>query len=84
MAETGLARLLESAYCLAPWGAARSRPFTRADLAKLHHSLRETPTEANRPPSLISRMLSLAGRWGLAAGCIQLLPACREVPRAAA
>jgi integrase len=38
---------------------------TRADIAKLHHSLRETPYEANRILATLSKMFNLAEAWGL-------------------
>lgn len=37
----------------------------REDIAKFHHSLRQTPTQANRVLALLSKMFSLAERWGL-------------------
>jgi len=39
--------------------------ITRADVLKLHHSLREAPYEANRTLALISKMMNLAEAWGL-------------------
>lgn len=39
---------------------------TRADVARLHHSLRETPTQANRVLSVLSRLFAVAGKWGYA------------------
>jgi len=38
---------------------------TRADIASLHHALRQTPTAANRVLALLSKMFNLAERWGL-------------------
>src|SRR5512132_2455942 len=38
---------------------------TRADIGKLHHSLRETPHQANRVLALVSKMMNLAEKWGL-------------------
>ncbi len=37
----------------------------RADVARLHHSLRKTPYEANRTLALLSKMFNLAEAWGL-------------------
>lgn len=51
---------------------------TRADVTKLHHDLRDTPTNANRVVALLSKMLTLAERWGLRAE--QSNP-CRNVDR---
>jgi integrase len=39
--------------------------LTRADLAKLHYSLRATPVEANRTLALLSKMLNLAESWAM-------------------
>ena len=38
---------------------------TRRDVVKLHHSLRDRPTLANRVLSLLSKMFALAEAWGL-------------------
>jgi integrase len=38
---------------------------SRADVARLHHSMRETPGGANRTLALLSKMFNLAERWGL-------------------
>ena len=37
----------------------------RADIAKLHHGLRESPIAANRTLSLLTTMFNLSERWGL-------------------
>ncbi len=39
--------------------------MTRADITKLHHSLRETPYQANRALSLLSKLFNLCEKWGL-------------------
>jgi integrase len=57
-------RLLDKRV-LPPLGRRKVADLTRADLAKLHHSLRGTPIEANRTLALLSKMLSLAEQWGL-------------------
>ena len=38
---------------------------SRADVARLHHSMRGTPGGANRTLALLSKMFNLAERWGL-------------------
>ncbi len=38
---------------------------SRADIARLHHSMRATPGGANRTLALLSKMFNLAERWGL-------------------
>ena len=38
---------------------------TRTDIANLHHSQRETPYQANRALSLLSKLFNLAEVWGL-------------------
>lgn len=37
---------------------------TRADIGRLHHSLRKTYYQANRVLALISKMMNLAEKWG--------------------
>ncbi len=39
--------------------------ISRADVRKLHHSLRATPVRANRVLALLSKMLNLAESWGI-------------------
>lgn len=57
-------RLIGS-HLLPAIGAKKVASITREDIAKIHHSLRETPYEANRTLALSSKMFSLAERWGL-------------------
>jgi integrase len=38
---------------------------TRADVAALHHRRRTAPADANRMTMLLSKMMSMAERWGL-------------------
>jgi len=48
--------------------ALSSRPLlsiTRADIVKLHHALRDTPYQANRALSLLSKLFNLCEKWGL-------------------
>jgi len=46
-------------------GSLRVAELTRADVARMHHRHRETPVQANRAVSLLSKMMRLAERWGL-------------------
>lgn len=46
-------------------GRYKAADVTRADIAKLHHRLRETPFEANRTLALLSKMFNMAEVWGL-------------------
>lgn len=39
--------------------------ITRADVARMHHQLRDTPRQANLAVSILSKVLSLAELWGL-------------------
>jgi integrase len=39
--------------------------LTRTDVQRLHHRMRETPFEANRTLSLLSKLMNLAELWGL-------------------
>lgn len=57
-------RLIGS-HLLPAIGAKKVASITRDDIAKIHHSLRDTPYEANRTLALASKMFSLAERWGL-------------------
>ncbi len=41
------------------------KSITRADIAALHHKLRETPYAANRCLALLSKIFNLAERWSL-------------------
>lgn len=52
-------------HVLPALGPKKVAAITRADVAKLHHSMRKTPGAANRVLSLLSKMFSLAERWGL-------------------
>ena len=46
-------------------GRRKVAAVTRADVAELHHELRETPYLANRVVALLSKMFHLAERWGI-------------------
>ncbi len=48
-------------------GALRVEDVRRVDIGNLHHTLRETPTQANRVVTVLSKMFNLAERWGLRA-----------------
>jgi integrase len=45
-------------------GRRRLDTIGRADVVRLHHSMRDTPGAANRCLALLSKMMSLAERWG--------------------
>ena len=45
-------------------GNQRVRDVKRADIARLHHAHRAAPYEANRVLAVLSKMLSLAEKWG--------------------
>lgn len=57
-------RLFER-FILPALGRQKAKNVNRADVTKLHHSLRETPYQANRVMALLSKMFNLAERWGL-------------------
>ncbi len=57
-------RLIEKRI-LPTLGKRKVADLHRADIAKLHHSMGSTPTEANRTLSLLKAMLNLAERWGM-------------------
>jgi integrase len=58
-------KLLLRVHILPRLGPAKIAAITRADVAAIHHTLRRTPTTANRAVALLSKMFNLAERWGL-------------------
>ena len=52
-------------HVLPALGTKKVATVTRADIASLHHAMRETPGAANRALSLLSKMFALAEQWGL-------------------
>ncbi len=46
-------------------GRLKVEDVTRRDVGDLHHALRATPYAANRVVALVSKMFSLAEKWGL-------------------
>jgi integrase len=46
-------------------GPRKVADVTRADVVKLHHSLRAAPIQANRVIGLLTRMLNVAEKWGI-------------------
>jgi hypothetical protein len=40
------------------------RDVTRADISRLHHEQRDTPYDANRALAVLSKMFTLAEKWG--------------------
>ena len=46
-------------------GKLRVLSVTQNDIASLHHQLRDTPVQANRVRSTLSKMFNLAEKWGL-------------------
>ena len=46
-------------------GKLRTTDVTRADVAKLHHDLRDIPYQSNRNLEIVSKMFNLAEMWGL-------------------
>lgn len=51
-------------HVLPAMGKLLVQEVTRAEVAKLHHSLRATPVQANRVLAALSKMFSLAEVWG--------------------
>jgi hypothetical protein len=45
-------------------GRKQVESISRADVRRLHHSMRNTPGAANRCLALVSKMMNLAERWG--------------------
>jgi integrase len=58
-------RRLIDAHVLPALGARKVAAVTRSEIAAMHHSLRNTPYEANRMLALTSKLFSLAERWNL-------------------
>jgi integrase len=58
-------RRMLSRLLLPALGNRKLADVTRADITRLHHDLRRTPTQANRVLSLLSRMMNLAEKWAL-------------------
>jgi integrase len=59
-------RLLDKVI-LPVFGSKKLADITRPDIAKFHHSQRETPYQANRAIALLSKIFNLAEKWGLRA-----------------
>ncbi len=58
-------RLIER-FILPALGSKQVEAVTRADVARLHHKIgQETPIQANRTIAVLSKMMTLAVRWGL-------------------
>jgi len=45
-------------------GSTKAAEISRANISDLHHSLKETPTQANRVLALLRKMFNLAEHWG--------------------
>ena len=56
-------RLIET-IVLPPIGRKKVRDVTRADISRLHHARRGTPYDANRALAVLSKMFTLAEKWG--------------------
>jgi hypothetical protein len=75
-------RLLDK-IILPALGKRKVAEVTRAEVAKLHHSQRAAPYQANRVLAVLSKMFNLAERWGLRPdGSNPCLPSRREIRRA--
>lgn len=54
-------------YILPELGAKKVADVTRAQVAALHHKMRDKPTQANRTIEVVSKMFNLAEEWDLRA-----------------
>jgi integrase len=63
--SAALDRQLLRTHILPAIGPRRLGQITRAEVARMHRSLAETPIAANRGLNLTSAMFTLAERWGL-------------------
>ncbi|MBT3926816.1 MAG: site-specific integrase, partial [Rhodospirillaceae bacterium] len=52
-------------HVLPALGPKKAAAITRADISRLHHSMLKTPGAANRVLALLSKMFTLAEKWGL-------------------
>lgn len=52
-------------HVLPALGSKKVATITRADISRLHHSMRKSPGAANRVLALLSKMFTLAEKWGL-------------------
>jgi integrase len=50
-------------YILPELGTKKVAAVTRADIALLHHKMRDKPTQANRTIEVVSKMFNLAEEW---------------------
>lgn len=57
-------KLLLKKYILPAIGHIKVTDVTRADIANLHHSMSDRPTNANRMLEVVSKMFNLAELWG--------------------
>ncbi len=60
-------RLIES-HIRPKFGSVPVAEVARSDVAKWHHSLRDTPVEANRALMLLHKVFNMAELWGLRGG----------------
>ena len=58
-------RRLFAKFILPALGTKKVVDVARADAARLHHSLRATPYQANRVLAVLSKLFNLAEAWGL-------------------
>lgn len=58
-------RRLINLFIKPPLGNLKAADVTRAHVSRLHHSLRDTPYQANRVLAVCSAMFTLAEGWGL-------------------
>lgn len=65
-------------FILPKLGPRRIGDITRADIANLHHAMRDTPYQANRTLGVVSKMFNLAELWGLRPDGSN---PCRHIPR---
>ena len=77
-------RSLLKNHILPALGGMTIADIDRARVSALHHSLRETPTLANRAVVVLSKMFSLAEAWGLLPAGQQPVPGASPLPDAEA
>ncbi|MBL1435187.1 MAG: tyrosine-type recombinase/integrase [Rhodobacteraceae bacterium] len=65
-------------------GMFKAVDIRRSDIAEFHHSMRETPHQANRALATLSKMFNLAELWGIrpdGSNPVRLVPKYKEKPK---
>ena len=66
------------AYILPALGSRRVADISHKDIHELHHKMRETPIQANRTVSALSKIFNLCEKWGYRDGAVN---PCTQIER---